>query len=76
VKQIPGADRSGAIAVEWQLKLDCGHEVALPWGSASPAIAACILHHQNRCTADEPGPLAGLDWWVEPLAPPPVPAFR
>jgi hypothetical protein len=77
MKQTIGADRSGATtAAVWQLKLDCGHELALPFGSAGPAVMACIVEHRDHCESSYPEPLAGTGWRVAALLPTPIPAFR
>jgi len=36
----------------WSIRLPCGHEVDVPWGSSVPAQMACVLHHQVECTDD------------------------
>lgn len=75
MNEITGAARSGA-KVEWQLKLDCGHDITVPWGFASPAVMACVVQHRDRCEVREPDHLSGLGWWVAPLARAPVPSLR
>ena len=72
--ELAGEHRSGAIA-DWKVRLDCGHEIDVPWGVASPAVMACIVHHHDGCetpTAD----LSGMAWWAAPLDRAPIPAFR
>lgn len=66
--------RSGAHA-EWTIRLECGHEVEVPWGYRSPAVAACVVRHRAQCEAP-PVDLSGVAWWAAPLGLPSLPAFR
>jgi hypothetical protein len=66
--------RAGA-KVEWHVRLECGHEIAVPWGYASPAVMACIVQHRDRCETPAPD-LSGMAWWAAPLGRAPLPAFR
>ena len=50
---------------EWHLTLACGHEIAVPWAGANPAVLACVVDHRDRCEASEP-PLLGLGGWAIP----------
>jgi len=56
---------------DWIIRLPCGHEVEVPWGSAVPAQMACIVHHHAECV--EPLDAFPPAWWAPPLAPPTVP---
>jgi hypothetical protein len=67
-------DRSGA-NVEWALRLECGHEISVPWGDASPAVMGCIVQHRAKCEDARPD-LSGMGWWAAPLLRAPVPTFR
>lgn len=67
-------ERSGASG-EWKVGLECGHQIVVPWGSASPAVLAGILEHRHECDS-EPPMLTGPAWWAAPLAARPIPAFR
>jgi len=72
--EIAGAGRAGAQR-EWKVRLDCGHEIAVPWGYANPMALACIVQHRDRCELPPPD-LGGLAWRVAPLERSPVAAFR
>jgi hypothetical protein len=66
---------SGAQA-EWKIRLECGHEIRVPWSLASPAVAACMIEHRERCESPPPE-LGAVPWWASPLArSPPLPVFR
>jgi len=62
------ATRAGARATlpnVWMIRLPCGHEVPVPWGSAAPAQVACVVRHQTECVE----PLGGTasSWWAPPI---------
>lgn len=63
-------DQSGAYA-EWTVRLECGHDIALPWGSREPALAACIVEHRHRCETPSLD-LSGVAWWAAPVGRSPV----
>ncbi len=37
---------------EWHMRLDCGHVVAVPWGTQPPFVLACVVQHQHGCSAE------------------------
>lgn len=68
-------ERSGGhrTTSEWHVRLDCGHVVSVPWGSAGPAVMAYVMAHRDGCP---PAHLAlpGDDWRTLPItAPRPAP---
>lgn len=38
----------------WRMRLDCGHVVAVPWGTQPPFVLACVVQHQHLCEAASP----------------------
>jgi hypothetical protein len=70
-----GVDRAGATR-DWRVLLECGHELAVPWGSASPAVMACIVHHRGQCETPSMENLSGTAWRVAPLFRTPLPTYR
>ena len=49
----------------WMIHLPCGHDVAVPCGSAVPAQMACVVRHQNECF--EPLDDTAPSWRAPPL---------
>jgi len=68
----PGAARA---TTEWRVRLDCGHELPVPWGSTGPAVLGCVMSHRDHCAAEEPS-LVGDGWWALPLDVPIAPHLR
>jgi hypothetical protein len=75
MSKLIGVDRAGATR-DWQLLLECGHEIAVPWGSVSPAVMACIVHHREQCETPTMEFVSGTAWRVAPVFRAPVPTFR
>ncbi len=45
-------EREASTFADWTVRLECGHRVAVPYGVAVPAMAACLVHHQEVCPQD------------------------
>lgn len=52
---------------EWRVRLDCGHEVAVPWGSAGPTVMAYVVEHRDHCVPDGAA-FPGGEWRTLPFA--------
>jgi hypothetical protein len=71
----PSRETRSRAQIELKVRLDCGHEIAVPGGYASPAAIPFVVQHRDRCEAPTPD-LSGMAWWVAPLSRAPVPSFR
>jgi len=75
MNEFPGASRSRAYS-DQKVRLDCGHEIAVPGGYSSPAAIPFIVQHRDRCETPS-ADLSGLAWWTVPLGrAPAMPGFR
>ncbi|HTP53461.1 MAG TPA: hypothetical protein VML94_00625 [Thermoplasmata archaeon] len=70
MSELLAESRSGANA-EMTFRLNCGHEVAVPFGSANPAVAAFIVQHRELCESQRPD-LSRVAWWDTPIERTPI----
>lgn len=55
------ATESATLPYRWTIRLPCGHEIDVPWGSPVPAQMACVVHHHSEC--GEPVDSFISAWW-------------
>jgi hypothetical protein len=67
-------ERRSRAQFEMTIRLECGHEIVVPSGHASPAAIPFIVHHRDQCEVPTPD-LSGMAWWAAPIGRMPVPAF-
>jgi hypothetical protein len=47
---------------DWVVRLDCGHDVAVPRGAAVPFVMACLVRHPELCDARHAEPVERASW--------------
>jgi len=67
--------REATKTAEWLVRLDCGHDVPIPWSSAGAAAMGYLVSHLERCSHPEP-PLLGPEWRAVPMLPAPEVSSR
>jgi hypothetical protein len=53
---------NGSFRNGWEVQLECGHRLTVPFDSAAPFVLAYVLRHREVCSTEETPPLASGGW--------------